>query len=128
MARANNWSESDEKTRTATSVEMKEMFNDWCADVESWMKPETLEQYWRMKRQKQHQLRKSRFSTFLFHIAGCKFLLTKLIEIPIIAQLSETVGQPAAEHVESMLQFFYSYEEHKQTEEYKDAVRQSQKR
>ena len=92
------------------------------------MKPETLEEYWCTTRQKQRELRKSRFSTFRFHIAGCKFLLSKLIEYPIIAQLSDTVGQPAGEHVRSMLQLLHSYEEHKQTEDYKSAVTQSQKK
>ena len=77
--------------------------------------------------QQQHDLRKSRFSTLRFHIAGCKFLLSKLIEYPIIAQLSDTVGQPAGEHVRSMLQLLHSYREHQQTEEYKTAVKQSQK-
>ena len=89
----------------------------------------TLEDYKDMKRsgqnQKAHQLAKSRFSTFLFQLSGCKFLLHKLIELPLIPQISSSsVGQSIATVLVDLIS---SYEEHKTTAQYQEAMRRSQK-
>ena len=59
------------------------------------------------------------FSTYLFQLSGCKFLLHKLIELPLIC----SVEQPAA-ILNDLLDAFH---EHKRTKEYRDAVQRSKK-
>ena len=76
------------------------------------------------QKQKTHQLAKSRFSIFLFQLSGCKFLLHKLIELPIINQVSSnSVEQPVAT---VLMELLNSYEEYKTTSEYQEAVQCSQ--
>ena len=109
--------------------DMKQTYNEWRAHPEEWMQMSTLQVYKDMQRsgqkQKAHQLAKSRFSTFLFHLSGCKFLLQKLIEPPLIPQIfSSSVEQPVAT---VLMDLISSYEEHKTTEQYQEVVRNSQK-
>ena len=109
--------------------DMKQIYNEWRAHPEEWMQMSTLQVYKDMQRsgqnQKAHQLAKSRFSTFLFHLSGCKFLLQKLIELPLIPQIfSSSVEQPVAT---VLMDLISSYEAHKTTEQYQEAVRNSQK-
>ena len=109
--------------------DMRKIFNTWRAQPEEWMHGDTLEKYYRMlywgQNQTAHQLAKSVFNTFLFQQSGCKFLLHKLIELPIISQIhSNSVGRPVATLLMELLD---SYEEHKTTREYKTVVQRSQK-
>ena len=82
------------------------------------------------QKHKAHQLARSRFSTFVFQLSGCKFLLHTLIELPIIPQIesnsvgqpvatvledSNSVGQPVATVLEDLIS---SYEKHKDTPQY----------
>ena len=47
---------------------------------------ESYEEHMRSGRHHQaHQLGKTTHSTYLFHLSGCKFLLHKLLEIPIMS-------------------------------------------
>ena len=79
---------------------------------------------WYGRRQQAHQLAKSAFSTFLFQQSGCKFLLHKLIELPIISQIHSNSGErPVATLLMELLD---SYEEHKTTSQYQTAVQLSQ--
>ena len=67
---------------------------------------------------------KKPLSTFLFQLSGCKFLLHKLIELPIIAQIpSNSVERPVAT---VLMELLNSYEKHKTTSQYQEAVRRSQ--
>jgi hypothetical protein len=110
-------------------VDMKEIFNTWREDVESWMKPRTLETYRHLEQkslfQEAHQLGKKTFSTYLFQLSGCKFLLHKLIQLPLIrsspAGTVRSVEQPAA----ILMQLLNAYEEHKQTQQYQKAIRRN---
>ena len=131
MARESGWRRSDFKTRCATEEEMKTMINAWRKDVDSWMNPKTLDQYHKKKtQQEKHLLSKSRFSTYQFHIAGCKFLLSKFIEYPIIAQLETPLSGlgSAAQPAETVRRLLDSYEKHKKTDAYKTAVEASERK
>ena len=61
------------------------------------------------------------FTTYCFQISGCRFLLGKLIELPLIS----AAGRDTAAVMDQLLQDF---EAHKHTEAYKAAVRRSEKR
>ena len=106
--------------------DMKNIYNEWRAHPEEWMHSAAKEEYTQMIRagqnQKAHHLAKSRFKTYLFH--RCKFLLHKLIELPIVnLVLSDSVEQPVSEVLTDIIN---SLEEHK-TPEYQEAVQRSEK-
>ena len=69
---------------------------------------------------------KKYFSTYIFHLAGSKFLLHKLIQLPILAQCNDRQGgaaQPA-----SLIKCIKDLEKHKKSPQYLAAVRRSQRR
>ena len=99
------------------AADMRTILNTWRAHPEEWMRWYNLEEYQTMlywgRNQKAHQLAKSAFNTFFFQRSGCKFLLHKLIELPIISQISSnSVERPVATVLMELLD---SYEEHKTT-------------
>ena len=102
---------------------MKEIFNKWRKDVESWMRPLTLIRYRSKQRRRlygeAHKIEKKAFSAYKFQISGCKFLLHKLIELPLIC----SVEHPAA----ILNDLLDAFDEHKRTKEYRDAVQSSKK-
>ena len=115
--------------------DMKEIFNTWRADVESWMRPSKLTEYNAIRYQRKQmtksgkkiskfskakqaqQMRKTGFSSYLFQLSGCKFLLHKLIELPLMC----SVEQPAA----VLNKLLDAYKEHKKTKQFQDAVERS---
>ena len=109
--------------------DMKTIYNEWRTHPEKYMQWSTLETYKAMKsrgeNQQAHQLTKSCFSTYLFQLSGCKFLLHKLIELPlVIRSSSHSVAQPVST---VLMELIDSYENHKNTPEYREAVRRSER-
>jgi hypothetical protein len=102
--------------------------NEWRHNVDDWMHRKSLEDFY--KRWDKHDFAKSRFSTYQFHISGCKFLLSSLIQHPIIAQLGTPRSGPgsAAQPAETVRRLLISYEEHKDTAVYKSAVEASKRK
>ena len=92
---------------------------------QSWMQESTLATHEQLRREHKNgaarKLRKSTFSTFLFQLSGCKFLLHKLIELPLI---SDSAEQPVTTVLANLLG---DYESHLKTDAYKEAVQASQK-
>ena len=110
-----------------TNADMKEIYNEWRKDVQSWMRESTLATYEELnhscRHQEAHQLGKRTFSTYLFQLSGCKFLLHKLIELPLISQSSaDSAEQPVTTLLADLIN---SYEEHKTTSKYQEEVRRS---
>jgi hypothetical protein len=114
-------------------TDMKEIYNTWRNNVESWMRPSTLTEYRRMQEwgenQQAHQLGKQAFSSYLFQVSGCKFLLHKLIEFPLISASQmprededASAEQPAAIALNKLIN---AYEEHKKSRQYVEELRQS---
>ena len=108
--------------------DMKEIMNTWREIVESWMRPSTLENYnWLMenrRHQEAHQLTKTAFSSYKFQLSGCKFLLDKLIELPLI---SVRYGYSSAERPASILnKLLKDYDNHRTKQNYENAVRQAE--
>ena len=125
---------SDRRTYVNTDMrieenDMKKIYNEWRNHPEEYMQRSTLEEYNDMKRrgenQKAHRLRQSCFSAYLFHLSGCKFLLHKLIQLPLIKQNSSySVAQPVST---VLIELINSYEDHKKTPQYAEAVQRSAK-
>ena len=95
--------------------------------MQSWMNPQNLETYWRLSQHKQQQMRQKRFSAFRQHLSGCKFLLHKLIQLPIIDQCNATTSDSAAQPA-SIMTWIEDMRVHMESAEYKAAVEQSRKK
>ena len=120
-------------THEITYKEMKDMYNDWRWDVDSWMDEDKVRIYHHLRRARlsqslqAQQMAKRAFSAYMFDLAGSKFLLHKLIQLPILAQCS--AEQPASAQLPaSLMNCINDLQEHKQTPEYMAAVERSQKR
>ena len=99
----------------------------------SWMRPSTLEKYYwwlgERRNQKAHQIAKHAFNLYLFQLSGCKFLLHKFIELPIIFfSRGGNVGDPARRMGTHLNDLLIAYDAHKETEEYQNAVERSRRR
>ena len=121
--------------------DMKEIYNTWRLDVESYMKASTLANHKELQSnglwQEAHQLGKKTFSTYQFQLSGCKFLLHKLLELPLIrARSPGSAEQPAeslatshrsaaTKHANILNNLFVAYEEHKQTDQYAAATQRN---
>ena len=83
---------------TFTNEDMNVLMNAWRHYASSWMNPTQLEVYWRSRGQQQHQLGKSGFRAYLQHLSGCKFLVRRLIALPILffqpRQPASSAAQP----------------------------------
>ena len=111
---------------------MKKMYNDWRSQPWNWMETTSYNEWHALKEsgwnQDAHQLTKSCFSTFLFHLSGCKFLLHHLIQLPLVQQLSDTGNSVAQPGFEILADLILAYEKHKNTQQYRDAVKFSDKK
>ena len=110
--------------------DMKKIFNTWRKNVRSWMRSSSLEKYdgfvERGNNQAAHLLAKKIFNTHLFQLSGCKFLLHKFIELPIISLSSEGgVGEPARVLGIHLCDLVLAFEDHKKTRQYEEAVKRS---
>ena len=107
--------------------DMQIMYNDWQWHVNSWMNEGTLTIYndlrWN-RPEEASQLVKEAFNTYLLQLAGSKFLLHKLIQLPIIAQCNATPSE-SAEQPASLMKCINDLQEHKKTPKYKAAVEHS---
>ena len=110
--------------------DMQNMYNDWRWDVNSWMNEEKRKIYndlrWN-RPEDASQLLKEAFDTYLLQLAGSKFLLHKLIQLPIIAQCSAAPSD-SAEQPASIMKCINDFQKHMKTHEYKAAVERSQRR
>ena len=114
--------------RKMDNDDMKEICNTWRRDVQSWMRKSTLAKHEEMERrghmQDAHQLGKSSFSTYLFQLSGCKFLVHKLIELPIISSNSPNSPHDSyhvPEIADVLNEFIDAYEDHLTTPQYAKA-------
>ena len=118
-------------THEITDKDMKDMYNDWRWDVDSWMDEDKVRIYHLLRCTgrgwKAQQIAKKAFSAYMFDLAGSKFLLHKLIQLPILAQCS--AEQPASAQLPAcLMKCINDLQEHKKTPKYKAAVEHSQKR
>ena len=113
----------------ATQSQMKDMMNAWRNNVGSWMCIRNQSRYWDLKQQRNqdaHQLAKSCFTTYCFQLSGCRFLLHKLIELPIVRVGS--AARPASSTIAVVKDLLAALQVHKRTDQYKKAVIASKKR
>ena len=77
--------------------------------------------------QKAHQQAHKAFKSYCLHLAGSKYLLQMLLQLPILPQCS--APQPVSfPFVSALTKWIADLQNHKQTPEYQSAVAQSKKR
>ena len=106
------------------------MWNAWRFDVDTWMSPKNLKKYRELEWYKWSEARKmgkSHFNTDQHHLAGNKFLLKKLIQLPIIAQCNAT-SSDSAEQPASIMAWLEEFRVHMESDAHKAAVEQSRKK
>ena len=119
--------------------DMRAIYNRWRWDADSWMNPETLMKYNQLldrgKNGAAQQLGKTAFSTYLFQLSGSKFLLHKLIQLPILPQCTMVQDPGSAEPPAALcplgpvlMKCVTDLQEHKKSDKYKAAVERSKKR
>ena len=110
--------------------DMQNMYNDWRWDVNSWMNEEKRKIYndlrWN-RPEDASQFLKEAFDMYLLQLAGSKFLLDKVIQLPIIAQCNATPSD-SAEQPASLMKCINELPVYMETDEYKASVRIAQKR
>ena len=72
---------------------------------------------------KAHHMVKSGFSSYCHHLAGSKYLLRMLLQLPILAQCS--AANPELAEIPALTKWMTDLQRVKQTKEYQDAVRKS---
>ena len=84
-----------------TLSQMRDLINAWRKDVSSWMSAHSLDKYHNIREQRRNgkarDLSHSRFTTYCFQIYGCRFLLNKLIDLPI--ERSSRYARPTFERL-----------------------------
>ena len=121
IARAAGLDDSQLCRHRATESQMKEMMNAWRKDVKTWMCPDSQAEYFTLTRpQGRQQFAKKRFTTHCFQISGCRYLLNKLIELPLVHNTNHNTAPV-------LRQFLEDFKEHKNTDKYRDAVNRSKK-
>ena len=106
------------------------MWNAWRWDVDSWRSPKNLKKYHDLEESQWSQAQKmgkKLFNVYVHYLAGNKFLLRKLIQLPIIAQCNAT-SSDSAEQPASIMAWLEEFRVHKESDEYKAAVAESQKK
>ena len=112
--------------------DMRTIYNRWRWDVESWMNEENRKTYhdlgWKKRKPVEaQQMQMDAFDVYKSELAGSKFLLHKLIQLPIIAQCNATPSD-SAEQPASLMKCINDLHVYMQTDEYKASVRIAQKR
>jgi hypothetical protein len=120
---------ADDYFMTFEEDDMKHIYNTLRKDVGSYMQDSTLQTHLTMATgcpQKAHQLTKRTYSTHLFHLSGCKFLLRQFLRLPFACSAEQpatsSTAQPALQHL------LEAFEQHKQSPEYRKAVENSKEK
>ena len=78
----------DDSSHYIAYTDMKNMFNNWRKDVGEWMHEHNRKEYEYLKsgdkKSSAHALGKRAFNKYLFQLCGDKFLLQKLIQLPLV--------------------------------------------
>ena len=107
-----------------TEQDMRTLMNAWRLDVDSWMNQDTFDRY-RNARTGRH-IGRSAFSVYLQHLSGCKFLLRRLIALPIVSPPSSAAQPAKREHLlQSFFQLTQEWNTHKQSDEHQTAIQRS---
>ena len=119
-------------THEIEEMDMQIMYNEWLWDVDSWMNEENRKTFhdlgWKKRKPAEaQQMAVEAFDVYKSELAGSKFLLHKLIQLPIIVQCSAAPSD-SAEQPASLMKCINDFQEYRKTDEYKAATERSQRR
>ena len=92
-------------THEIAEADMNQVYKDWQRDVSEWMNKSTLTKYQNLKRagnyskknlKKAQAFLKRAFNTYLQQLFGSKFLLHKLIQLPLVQNEESGSAEPCA--------------------------------
>ena len=107
-----------------TEQDMRTLMNTWRLDVDIWMNQDTLARY--RNAGNSHKIGKSAFSVYLQHLSGCKFLLRRLIALPIVSPPSSAAQPVKHEHLlQSFFQLSQEWNTYKNSDEHQGAIQRS---
>ena len=106
--------------------DMKTIMNQWRDDPHSYMKEDVLRRLKDMKPQEALQKKKSVFSTYLFQVAGCKWLIHQLLRFPVVWDPTQAPSSSAQRP--AWKQLLRQFEEHRKSAAYCTAVEDSQRK
>ena len=105
---------------------MRTLTNRWRDDPHSYMKEDNVRRLKDMKPQEARQKKRSVFSTYVFHVAGCKWLMHQLLRFPVVCDPTQAPSSSAQRPAWNQL--LRQFEEHKKSAECHKAVEDSQRK
>ena len=90
------------------------------------MKEDNVRRLKDMKPQEARQKKRSVFSTYVFQVAGCKWLMHQLLRFPVVCDPTQAPSSSAQRPAWNQL--LREFEEHKRSVEYRAAVEDSQRK
>ena len=119
---------------------MKDMFNNWRKDVGEWMHEHNRKEYEYLKSgdkksstsrntstsKSAHDLGKKAFNKYLFQLCGDKFLLRKLIQLPLVHDPNSAAPPMTPQQfATSLASFIRDLHAHYDDKEYKEAAKKT---
>ena len=105
---------------------MKTIYNTWRADVRSYMKRSTLEEYAFLSYTEAHDKEKKVHQAHMFLVSGCNWLLRQFLRFPLVYGSTHTETRTGARCGWGHL--LRAFEEHKGSKQYRNAVENSQRK
>ena len=104
---------TDDSSHYIAYTDMKNMFNNWRKDVGEWMHEHNRKEYEYLKsgdkKSSEHALGKRAFNKYLFQLCGDKFLLQKLIQLPLVRDPNSAAPPMTSQQFATSLAKFISH-------------------
>ena len=131
---------TDDSSHYIAYTDMKDMFNNWRKDVGEWMHEHNRKEYEYLKSgdkksstsrntstsKSAHDLGKKAFNKYLFQLCGDKFLLRKLIQLPLVHDPNSAAPPMTPQQfATSLASFIRDLHAHYDDLEYKEAAKKT---
>ena len=131
---------TDDSSHYIAYTDMKSMFNNWRKDVGEWMHEHNRKEYEYLKSgdkksstsrntstsKSAHDLGKKAFNKYLFQLCGDKFLLRKLIQLPLVHDPNSAAPPMTPQQfATSLASFIRDLHAHYDDKEYKEAAKKT---
>jgi len=131
---------TDDSSHYIAYTDMKDMFNNWRKDVCEWMHEHNRKEYEYLKSgdkksstsrntstsKSAHDLGKKAFNKYLFQLCGDKFLLRKLIQLPLVHDPNSAAPPMTPQQfATSLASFIRDLHAHYDDKEYKEAAKKT---
>ena len=123
---------TDDSSHYIAYTDMKNMFNNWRKDVGEWMHEHNRKEYEYLKsgdkKSSAHALGKRAFNKYLFQLCGDKFLLQKLIQLPLVRDPNSAAPPMTSQQfATSLAKFISDLHAHYDEPRYKAAAKKTRR-